>query len=121
MVDIERGLDGWDIVSILAMIYVIEKFIMHESNVGMRQWDILQNSHFQTPSNEEERKGLKITPYANGVGNVMYRMISRKTYINYLLMWLTSSWQISMAYWEPLKLMLRCLNKIIAFDLVYKW
>jgi len=50
----------------------------------------------------------------------MYRMISRKTYINYLLMWLTSSWQISMAYWEPLKLMLRCLNKIIAFDLVYK-
>ena len=101
---------------------VIERFKMKDTKIAatpMGQHFKLSNE--QRPTNDEEREEMKLIPYANIVGSIMYAMISTRPDVAHAIS-VTSRFMANHGrhHWQALKWTLRYLKGAGDFGILYK-
>ena len=101
---------------------VVERFRMHESKpVGTPLGNHMKLSKSQAPVSEDERRMMEATPYASGVGSIMYGMVCTRPDLTHAVS-VVSRFMANpgQAHWETLKWVLRYLNGTLDSGLLYQ-
>ncbi|KAK2437580.1 secreted RxLR effector protein [Trifolium repens] len=101
---------------------VVERFIMSDSKVvNTPLGHHSKLSIKQCPQSEDERKKMESTPYASGVGSIMYGMVCSRPDLSYdisvVSRFMANPGQV---HWQALKWVLRYLNGSLKSGLKYK-
>ncbi|PNX72588.1 copia LTR rider, partial [Trifolium pratense] len=101
---------------------VVERFRMTDSKVMNTPLDHHSKlSIKQCPQSEDERKKMESTPFASGVGSIMYDMVCSRPDLSYAIS--VVSWFMAnpgQVHWQALKWVLRYLNGSLKGGLKYK-
>ncbi|KAL0458871.1 UNVERIFIED_CONTAM: Retrovirus-related Pol polyprotein from transposon TNT 1-94 [Sesamum latifolium] len=74
----------------------------------------------QSPNSETEKERMKIFPYSNAIGSVMYLMVSTRPDIAYAVSCLSKFMSnAGMPHWEALKWLLRYLNGSMDIGIIF--
>jgi len=100
---------------------VVERFRMSNSKtVRTPLGNHTKLSIKQCPQSEDEKKEMEITPYASGVGSIMYRMVCSRPDLAYAVS-IMSRFMANpgIVHWQALKWVLRYLNGSLKGNLKY--
>jgi len=101
---------------------VVEKFRMHESkpvSTPLGQHDNLSTK--DAPNSDEERERMRLIPYSNGMGSIMYYMVCSRPDLAYVVN-MVSRFMTNLRpkHWGALKWVFRYLNDSLSSSLKFK-